>query len=182
MVRVTIARYSWRPPREPICWCRGGKVRRQELLGGFEQGLLVVPQDQAVIGALFIEDMVDGFVLGVHAVELDHLALQVQAFNEDSGGGNLVGLFVHCLDAQKLLAGLGDGIDQQHITPADFFAVNDDRIGGRHWPEKFLLPLQHDFLDLIAWHPLEHTLENRLAGNERLSRIRVNPAASRGHG
>src|SRR5512137_714607 len=61
MVRVTIARYSGRPPREPTCRCGGGKVRRQELLGGFEQGWLVVPEDQTVVGAFFIKDLVNRF-------------------------------------------------------------------------------------------------------------------------
>ena len=52
MVWVRIARYSLRPPREVFFTSTGGKVRRQELLGGFEQGRLILAQDQAVIGAV----------------------------------------------------------------------------------------------------------------------------------
>src|SRR5512140_3063488 len=111
MVRVRIARYSGRPPREPTCRCRGGKLRRQELLGGFEQSRLVFPQDQAEVGALLIEELVCRFVLGMHAVELNCLCLPVQALDEGPGGGDLVGLFVHGLDSQKLLTGLSDSID-----------------------------------------------------------------------
>ena len=159
--------------------CAGGKVRRQELLGGFEQGRLVVSQDEAIIGALLIENLVDGFMLGMHAIELHHFSLEIQAVNEGPGGGDFVGLFVHGLDSQKLLAGLSDRIDQHHLGPADFLAVNDDGIGGGNRPQKLVLPLQEDFFDLIARHLLEHALEDRLAGHVRFGCIRVNPAAKR---
>ena len=95
MVRARIARYSGRLFRELTCRCRGGKGLRQELLGGFKQGRLIVPQDQPVVGALLIQDLVDRFVLGVHAVELHHLCPEVQALNQGPGGGNFIGLFVN---------------------------------------------------------------------------------------
>src|ERR1035437_3903983 len=129
MVRVTMARYSLRPPRERVLSSTGGKVRRQELLGGLEQGGLVIPEDQAVIGALVIEDLMHGLVLGVHPIQLHHLALEVQALDQRAGGRNLIGLFVHGLDAQESLAGLSNGVDQHQVGPANLLAINDHGIG-----------------------------------------------------
>ena len=94
-----MARYSLRPPRQLVFWSTGGKVRRQELLGGFKQSRLVVPQDQTVVTTFFIEDLMHRLVLGMHAIELHHPALEVQPLKEGPSGGNFVGLFVYDLNS-----------------------------------------------------------------------------------
>src|SRR5260221_10054869 len=147
MVLVTIARYSLRPPRKRVFSSRGGDVRRQELLGGFEQGGLVVPQDQAVVTTLVIENLVYGLVLGVHPVQLHQPPLEVQALDQNSGGGDFVGLFIHRFNPQESLAGLGDGVDQHHLAAANFLAVNHHRVGRGDRSEHVVLPLDGDGLD-----------------------------------
>jgi hypothetical protein len=71
-----------------------------------------------------IEDLLDGLVLGVHPIQWHHPALEVQALDQRSDSGNLMGLFVHGLDAQEPLAGLGNGVDQHQVGPANLLAVN----------------------------------------------------------
>ena len=55
----------------------------------------------------------NGFMLGMHAIELRHSASEVYTFNQGPGGRDLVGLFVHGFDAQETLAGLSQGVDQR---------------------------------------------------------------------
>src|SRR5664280_2104130 len=156
MVRVTMARYSRRPPRLRICSRRGGKVRRQELLGGGEQGGLVVAQNQAVVGPFFIENLMHGLVLGVHPVQLHHLSLEVQARDQSSGGGDFVGFSVDRFDAQESLAGLGNGIDQHELGAAHFLAIEHHRVGGGSRSQPIILPRHGDPFEVVAVHLVQH--------------------------
>src|ERR1017187_7900945 len=85
IVRVTMARDSFRPPRERVFSRTGGKVRRQEVLGGLEQGGLGIPADQDKIGALVIEDLMHGFVLDGTAAARRPNWPHVPQFSESRG-------------------------------------------------------------------------------------------------
>ena len=64
-----------------------------------------------------------------------------------------------------------------NLPPAHFFAVDDHGVGGGNRAEHFLLPFKDEAFNLAARHRLQHALEDRLAGNVRLCRVGMNPAA-----
>ena len=167
-----MARYSLRPPRRRVFSTRGGNVRRQEGLGGFEQGWLIVADGQVVIGSLVVEDLMDGLVLGVEGIELYQPVSEVQAFQERAGGGDFVGLALDRLDAQEPLAGLRDGVDQHDIPAARFLAVDDHHLIRRQRSQQIVLPLNGDLLDLLPWNlvqdPLKYCLNPPAGGRSPL--------------
>ena len=65
------------------------------LLGGGEQGGLVLTHNQAVVAPFLVKNLMDGLVLGVHPIQLGHLSLEVQALDEGAGRRDFVGFRVH---------------------------------------------------------------------------------------
>jgi hypothetical protein len=47
-------------------------------LGGLEQSGLIVAKNQTVVTPLLVEDLMHRLVLGVHAIQLHHLSVEIQ--------------------------------------------------------------------------------------------------------
>ena len=140
---VCASRYSagWRAASS------GGKALRQEGLGGLYQSGLVVPNRRHVIGAVIVENDVDGLVLGVERVGADQTAGELGLGQQLAHGDDFTVVFLHRHHRVDPLAGLANGPHQRAaIGPAQGLAIKGDvRIGV--WAQRVVLPLQQQRLN-----------------------------------
>ena len=84
---------------------------RKQVLGGRQEGGLIVFDGDNRVSPLFVEKLLHGFILGMQGVGFDQAPVQIETIDQLARRSDFIGLVRHGLDSQTTQGRNGDGGD-----------------------------------------------------------------------